>query len=95
MQLVVPSAVSAAVRILTMNCKIVFQVCFFIDYKIFGSKILEVSGERSRFASDQRSSGEVRDYLLRNYPGLLAFLSPLTCPFYVANQIIGSYFSIV
>jgi len=42
----VPNAVSAAVRILTINCKIVFQVSFFIDHKIFGSKILEVSGER-------------------------------------------------
>ena len=31
MQLVVPSAVSAAVSILTTNCKIIFQVSFFID----------------------------------------------------------------
>ena len=35
MQLVVPSAVMAAVMMLTMNCRIVFQVSFFITPKVY------------------------------------------------------------
>ena len=33
-QLVVPSAVMAAVSMLTMNCRIVFQVFFFMKFEI-------------------------------------------------------------
>ena len=41
MQLVVPSAVNAAVMMLAMTCKIVFQVSFFIILQFFNSSILQ------------------------------------------------------